>query len=68
MELVEDIEKVVTLTKRGRMLAGLCPFHRERTPSFTVDPAKGYFYCFGCQAGGDRAEFARLLAAKGGAI
>lgn len=37
----------------GGRLKGLCPFHEERTPSFTVNPAKGLFHCFGCQAGGD---------------
>jgi len=38
---------------RGANLKGLCPFHKEKTPSFTVTPAKGIFYCFGCHKGGD---------------
>ncbi len=41
------------LTKRGRRHQGLCPLHKEKTPSFSVDPVQGLFYCFGCGAGGD---------------
>jgi DNA primase len=41
------------LTKRGRRLVGLCPLHKEKTPSFSVDPSQGLFYCFGCGRGGD---------------
>ncbi len=41
------------LTKRGRRHHGLCPLHKEKTPSFSVDPEQGLFYCFGCGAGGD---------------
>ncbi|HEX4952655.1 MAG TPA: DNA primase [Thermoanaerobaculia bacterium] len=41
------------LTRRGRKWTGLCPIHKEKTPSFHVDPAQGFFYCFGCGAGGD---------------
>jgi DNA primase len=41
------------LTRNGTRLKGLCPFHGEKTPSFTVDPARGLFHCFGCGAGGD---------------
>lgn len=41
------------LTRRGRRHVGLCPLHKEKTPSFSVDPAQGLFYCFGCGAGGD---------------
>jgi DNA primase len=37
----------------GSNYVGLCPFHAEKTPSFTVNPDKGFFYCFGCHAGGD---------------
>ena len=56
-----DIEQVigsyVTLKRAGSNLNGLCPFHSERTPSFTVFPATRSFYCFGCGAGGDVITF-----------
>ena len=56
-----DIEQVigsyVTLKRAGSNLNGLCPFHSERTPSFTVFPATKSFYCFGCGAGGDVITF-----------
>ena len=45
------------LTKRGREFVGLCPFHNEKTPSFTVSPAKGFYHCFGCGAHGDGVGF-----------
>lgn len=87
----EDIERVreatdvaavvggyVLLKKQGARLVGLCPFHAEKTPSFSVSPDKGVWYCFGCQAGGDSIQFVRevehvdfaaaveMLAAKAG--
>lgn len=56
-----DIEQVigsyVTLKRAGSNLNGLCPFHNEKTPSFTVFPATKSFYCFGCGAGGDVISF-----------
>ncbi len=56
-----DIEQVigsyVTLKRAGSNLSGLCPFHNEKTPSFTVFPATKSFYCFGCGAGGDVISF-----------
>lgn len=52
------IGKYVTLKKQGRSLSGLCPFHKEKTPSFSVSPDKGLYYCFGCQAGGNLITFA----------
>ena len=56
-----DIEQVigsyVTLKRAGSNLNGLCPFHNEKSPSFTVFPATKSFYCFGCGAGGDVISF-----------
>ena len=56
-----DMQAVVTeyvqLQKRGGRLWGLCPFHTEKTPSFTVDPEKSVFYCFGCHKGGSLFTF-----------
>ena len=49
----------VRLIKRGREFSGLCPFHNEKSPSFTVSDDKGFFHCFGCGAHGDAIEFAR---------
>ena len=48
------------LKKAGATWKGLCPFHGEKTPSFHVNPDKGFFYCFGCQAGGDVFKFVEL--------
>lgn len=59
-DLVALVSETVKLRKAGREYVGLCPFHRERTPSFSVSPGQGLFYCFGCGAGGDAIEFLRL--------
>jgi DNA primase len=53
----EVVGQVVQLTQKGRNLLGLCPFHSETKPSFTVAPEKGIFYCFGCGAGGNVIAF-----------
>lgn len=58
-DIIEIISEFVTLTKAGKEYKGLCPFHTEKTPSFTVNPAKKVFYCFGCGAGGDVLSFLR---------
>jgi DNA primase len=47
----------VKLTRKGRNYSGLCPFHKEKSPSFTVNDEKGFFYCFGCGAHGDIFDF-----------
>lgn len=52
-----EISKTVKLTLKGRKMLGLCPFHHEKTPSFTVDDEKGFYHCFGCHAGGDIYKF-----------
>jgi DNA primase len=57
MEILPLVEDVVRLRKAGSTYKGLCPFHSERTPSFTVSPARGTFKCFGCGEGGDAITF-----------
>jgi DNA primase len=53
-DLVEVIESHgVRLKKKGQNYVGLCPFHKEKTPSFTVNPKTDLWHCFGCRAGGD---------------
>ncbi len=55
---IEDVvQDFVTLRRRGVNMIGLCPFHNEKTPSFTVSPSKNIFKCFGCGKGGDSAKF-----------
>jgi DNA primase len=56
-DLVDIVSDHVRLKKRGRSWEGLCPFHEEKTPSFSVDPDKGLYYCFGCHQGGDLFKF-----------
>ncbi len=56
-DIEELIGRYVTLKRAGSNLQGLCPFHSEKTPSFTVTPAKRMFYCFGCHAGGSAITF-----------
>jgi DNA primase len=56
-DIVEVISEVVVLKKTGKNYIGLCPFHSEKTPSFTVSPEKQIFYCFGCAAGGNVFSF-----------
>jgi DNA primase len=79
-DIVDVISDYVLLKKGGASYKGLCPFHSEKTPSFTVSPAKGLFYCFGCQASGNVFRFlmhhehltfpeaVRLLAARYGVV
>ena len=51
-DIVEIIGAHVRLKRAGRNFVGLCPFHNEKTPSFSVNPERGFFHCFGCGAGG----------------
>jgi DNA primase len=56
-QITEVVQEFVSLKKRGVNYLGLCPFHNEKTPSFTVSPAKGIFKCFGCGKGGNAVNF-----------
>ncbi len=56
-QITEVVSEFVSLKRRGVNLLGLCPFHNEKTPSFTVSPAKGIFKCFGCGKGGNAVNF-----------
>ena len=56
-KIEEVVSDFVTLKKRGANLLGLCPFHNEKTPSFTVSPSKGIYKCFGCGEGGNSVSF-----------
>ena len=57
IDIVHLISEYVVLRKAGRNFIGLCPFHKEKTPSFSVRPDKQIFYCFGCGAGGNAFSF-----------
>ena len=56
-DIVDVISQYVKLTRRGSTYFGLCPFHNEKTPSFSVTPSKQMYYCFGCGAGGNVYNF-----------
>ncbi len=60
-DIVSVISPYVELKRRGKNLVGLCPFHNEKTPSFTVYPDSQSFYCFGCGAGGEIISFTRRI-------
>jgi len=57
VDLVEIVDRHVPLKRAGKDYKACCPFHRERTPSFTVSPTKQFYYCFGCGAGGTAIDF-----------
>src|SRR5690606_2059140 len=54
---VDTVGKHVHLTKQGKYMKGLCPFHSEKTPSFTVTPERQMFHCYGCGKGGNAIRF-----------
>ena len=62
-DIVDLISGYLTLKRSGQNFFGLCPFHPEKTPSFSVNPAKQIFHCFGCHAGGN--AFAFLMRYEG---
>lgn len=57
ISIADVVGAKVKLTRKGREYTGLCPFHNEKTPSFTVNEAKGFYHCFGCGAHGDIIKF-----------
>jgi len=59
-DIVVVVQDYVSLKKAGANYKGLCPFHGEKTPSFQVNRDKGFFYCYGCQVGGDVIKFVEL--------
>ena len=61
IDIVQIVEQYVHINKRGKDYIGLCPFHSEKTPSFTVNHAKQIYHCFGCGAGGDVIDFIRAF-------
>ena len=56
-DIVDVVSQYVKLNRRGNTYFGLCPFHNEKTPSFSVTPSKQMYYCFGCGAGGNVYNF-----------
>lgn len=62
--LHEHVGRFVKLEERGVMLAGLCPFHDEQTPSFCVNPATNTYHCFGCEAHGNVEDFEHDLSQR----
>ncbi|AUJ58592.1 DNA primase [Coxiella-like endosymbiont of Amblyomma americanum] len=61
VDIVELIQSRVNLKKKGPNYLGLCPFHNEKTPSFTVSPTKQFYYCFGCGASGNAINFLMMF-------
>ena len=57
VDIVEVIDRRVKLRKSGKNYSARCPFHEEKTPSFSVNPDKQFYYCFGCGAGGNALGF-----------
>src|SRR5207344_385067 len=60
-DIVGLIGERLALKKAGRRYVGLCPFHTEKSPSFSVNPELGLYFCFGCQESGDAITFVRKL-------
>src|SRR5688572_21627815 len=65
LPLAEIVGRYVKLTRRGREHVGLCPFHKEKTPSFNVVEDKGFYHCFGCGAHGTAIDFVMAIEGLG---
>ena len=65
VDLVDVVSDYVRLKKQGTRFVGLCPFHNEKTPSFSVDAQQGLFHCFGCKRGGDLYKFVEYIEGVG---
>src|SRR5436190_10458647 len=57
VEIVDVLSDFISLKKKGHYYMACCPFHNEKTPSFTITPAKGIYKCFGCGKSGDAIQF-----------
>lgn len=64
-DIIELVSKYVALKRAGANMSGLCPFHNEKTPSFTVFPKTRSYYCFGCGSGGDAVSFVMAMEGLG---
>ncbi|MGB3543260.1 DNA primase, partial [Rubrivirga sp.] len=64
-DLVDVVSDRVRLKKQGQRYMGLCPFHNEKSPSFSVDPSQNLYYCFGCRRGGDVFKFVQEIEGAG---
>jgi len=64
VDIVDLVGRYTRLKKVGSRYVGLCPFHAEKTPSFSVHPQRGFFHCFGCQASGDATSFLMKIEGK----
>jgi DNA primase len=62
VDIVDVVSRYVQLKKAGANFSGLCPFHNEKTPSFSVSPSKQFYHCFGCGAHGNAIGFLRPTA------
>ena len=60
-DILTVVSAYVPMKKKGNRYWGCCPFHQEKTPSFSVVPDKGFFYCFGCHVGGNVFKFLSLV-------
>ena len=63
-DIIQVIGDRIPIRKNGKNFLGLCPFHKEKSPSFTINPSKQMYYCFGCGAGGDVFKFIQLFESK----